>query len=221
MIKWLGPSLSFPPVEQSTPEGIVAVGGDLSSARLLLAYRSGIFPWYSAGQPIIWWSPDPRGIIPLEGFRVNRSLKKALRRAEFEIRINTAFDSVITGCASAHESARGPGWLTDEMMPAYMRLHRLGHAHSVEAWKDGQLVGGLYGVAVGGLFAGESMFHLQPNASKAALVALVERLKERGYALLDCQMVTPATGPLGAVEIPRAEYLDRLSEALGLNCVFV
>lgn len=197
------------------------MGGDLSPARLLLAYRSGIFPWYSAGQPVIWWSPDPRGIIPLENFRVNRSLKKALRRAGFEIRIDTAFDDVITGCAKFHDSARWPGgWLTDEMMLAYMRLHRLGHAHSVEAWKDGELAGGLYGVAVGGLFAGESMFHLQPNASKAALVALVERLKERGFALLDCQMVTPATGPLGAIEIPRAEYLERLSEALGRNCAF-
>ena len=214
------PGLCFPGIENSTSEGIVAAGGDLSPERLLLAYRSGIFPWYGPGQPILWWSPDPRAIIPLEGFSINRTLRKIMKRDAFEIRIDSDFDKVIRQCASRHEEDTGPGWITEGMIDAYTELHRLGHAHSIEAWKDGELAGGLYGVCTGGLFAGESMFYCKPNASKVALAALVEHLKDRGFALLDCQMVTEITARMGAVEITRKEYLKRLAAALEHDCTF-
>lgn len=221
MIRWLEKDLWFPRVEDSTAEGVVAVGGDLSPERLILAYRSGIFPWYGPGQPILWWSPDPRGIIELDLFHVGRTLMKVIRKDVFQISINAAFGRVIEECRRTHGTGPEQQWLTNEMMRAYARLHEMGYAHSLEAWRGGRLCGGLYGVAIGGLFAGESMFHCEPNASKVALVSLVERLRNRGYSLLDCQMVTDATRPMGAVEISRQEYLSRLGEALERDCTFI
>lgn len=190
--------------------GLVAMGGDLTVPRLLLAYQNGIFPW--SVNPITWWSPDPRGVFPLDQFHVSRSLDRTLRKTNFEIRVDTAFTAVMLACAS------GPGrrstWIAPEFVAAYSDLHQAGHAHSVECWRGGELVGGIYGVAIRGLFAGESMFHRENDASKVALFHLVQRLRERGFTLFDIQMVTEATRRLGAIEIPRAEYLDRLKQAM-------
>ncbi len=193
------------------------MGGDFSVPRLLLAYRSGIFPW--TDDPITWWSPDPRGIIEFNRFHVSKSLAKLLRKGAFEVTANQAFREVMTGCAEA-APGRGETWVTSTFIAAYTRLHEQGHAHSIECWQDGKLVGGIYGVAIGGLFAGESMFHRVSNASKVALTSLVERLRERGFVLFDVQMLTPITRQLGGVEIPRAEYLKRLATAVELRCAF-
>lgn len=220
MVEWLSNHLNFPDVKEANLEGLLAVGGDLSLRRLLLAYRQGIFPWYSANEPILWWSPDPRAIVPLNDFRINRTMQKILKRGSFEIKVNAAFEEVINACA-VRESNSKSGWITKDMISAYINLHQMGFAHSVEAWKDGTLAGGLYGVAIGGLFAGESMFHEESNASKAALCALVERMKARDYRLLDCQMITDVTQKMGALEITRADYLKRLKAALTVNCSFV
>jgi leucyl/phenylalanyl-tRNA--protein transferase len=190
--------------------GLVAVGGDLEPARLLAAYREGVFPWYEAGGPILWWSPDPRGIIPLDGFHVPRRLARTIRSGRFEVTYNRDFKAVMEGCAERLEGT----WITGEMIRAYQRLHRLGHAHSVEVWAEGKLVGGLYGVAVGRLFAGESMFWRKTDASKVALAWLVGHVRERGFELFDVQMVTEHTARLGAIEISREEYLRRLRFAL-------
>lgn len=210
------PLLFFPAVETATEDGLLAVGGDLSPERLLLAYRSGIFPWHGVGESILWWSPDPRGIIPLSDLHIGRTLRKVLNRGEYEIRINSAFEETILAC-SRKEEGDEERWITDEMIAAYINLHHLGHAHSIETWFEGELVGGLYGVAIGGLFAGESMFSKMDNASKVALVSLVERMNRLGYTLLDCQMVTGITGQLGAVEISRKEYMARLGRALEIK----
>lgn len=189
--------------------GLVAVGGDLSVPRLLLAYRSGLFPW--TADPVTWWSPDPRGIFELEGFHIPRSLARTLRKAPFTVTFDQAFRETITACAQAR---RPGGWISPEFIDAYTALHEAGHAHSVECWQDGNLVGGVYGVAVGGLFAGESMFHRVNDASKVALCHLVSRLRERGFTLFDTQMVTAVTRQLGAIEVSRTDYLARLGEAL-------
>jgi leucyl/phenylalanyl-tRNA--protein transferase len=220
MLNYLNGDIQFPDVEEATVEGLVAVGGDLSPQRLILSYRLGIFPWYSKDQPILWWSPDPRGIIPLSKLHVGTSLQKVLKRKTYEIKVNTAFEDVIRSCAVTHNDGE-PGWITEEMILAYKKLHDLGFAHSVEYWKNGKLTGGLYGVAIGGLFAGESMFYKEPNASKVALIALVERMKGQGFSLLDCQMVTEATKKFGAIEISRKEYLRHLGTALSEACKFV
>jgi len=209
--------LSFPDPRAADAEGLVAIGGDLSAPRLLLAYRSGIFPW--TANPITWWSPDPRAVFELEQFRVPRSLARFMRRRPHEITVNRAFGRVMEDCA-APAPGRGQTWVTPEFIAAYTRLHELGHAHSVECWRGGELVGGIYGVSVGGLFAGESMFHRSDNASKIALARLVERLRERSFALFDIQMLTPVTRALGAVEIPREAYLLRLESAAQLDCAF-
>ena len=201
-------------------EGLVAVGGDLSPQRLILSYRQGIFPWYSKDQPVLWWSPDPRGIIPLNKLHIGATLQKILKRKTYEIKFNTAFENVMRSCAVTHSDGES-GWITEEMILAYKKLHDLGFAHSVEYWKNGKLAGGLYGIAIGGLFAGESMFYKEPNASKLALIALVERMKVRGFTLLDCQMVTEATKRFGAIEISRKEYLRHLGKALSEPCKFV
>lgn len=211
----LGRRLWFPDPGGADARGLVAVGGDLSVERLLLAYRSGIFPW--TADPITWWSPDPRAIIKLDRFHVPRSLARTLRKAPFEITVNRAFCEVMIGCATTR---RQGNWIGPEFIEAYTRLHHAGHAHSVECWREGQLTGGIYGVAAGGLFAGESMFHRVSDASKVALFHLVRRLRERGFVLFDIQMVTPITKRLGAVEIPRAEYLQRLRAAVELECRF-
>jgi len=209
--------LWFPDPRTATPEGLVAAGGDLSPARLLLAYRSGIFPW--TARPLTWWSPDPRGIFELDQFHIPRSLERTLRRQKFAVTHNQAFAAVIHACATV--TNRGPTWITPEFITAYTRLHELGHAHSVECWLGNQLAGGVYGVAVGGLFAGESMFHHVSDASKVALHFLHGRLRERDFALFDIQMLTSITRQLGGQEISRTEYLRRLEAAVRLPCTFL
>ncbi len=220
MLIGLADNIPFPDVKKATPEGLVAVGGNLSPKRLLSAYRQGIFPWYSENQPILWWSLDPRGIIPLDDFHVGATLIKVLKRKIFEIKINTAFEDVMRACAVRSDGSES-GWITEEMISAYTELHRLGNAHSIESWRNGKLVGGVYGIAIGGLFAAESMFYLESNASKIALTALVERVKETGFTLFDCQMVTNVTKRMGAIEISREEYLKQLNKALLQNCKFI
>jgi leucyl/phenylalanyl-tRNA---protein transferase len=209
--------LVFPSPLRANAEGLVAIGGDLSVPRLLLAYRSGIFPW--TDKPITWWSPDPRAIFELGQFHVSRSLAKVIRKGSFQITINRAFQEVMKGCA-----APGPGrrttWITREFLRAYTQLHEQGHAHSLECWQDDKLVGGIYGVAIGGFFAGESMFHRASNASKIALYHLIEHLCRRNFLLFDIQMLTAITTSLGAIQISRAEYLKRLSFALQKPCCF-
>jgi leucyl/phenylalanyl-tRNA--protein transferase len=209
----LGPELSFPDPRRADARGLVAVGGDLSVARLLAAYRSGIFPW-TVG-PISWWSPDPRAIFELDSFRVSKSLDKVIRRGVFEVTMDRGFEEVIRGCA-ASAAGRESTWITPEFIEAYTRLHEAGHAHSVECWREGRLAGGVYGVAAGGLFAGESMFHRESNASKLALCHLIGHLRERKFTLFDIQMPTPVTRQLGAVVISREEYLRRLALAVKL-----
>lgn len=193
-------------------EDVVAIGADLEPATVLTAYTRGIFPMHLSGGELAWWSPDPRGVLPLDGLRVSRSLRRSMR--QFTVSVDTAFPQVMRECA---DERRDSGWITDEFVSAYTALHDLGWAHSVEVWQDGRLAGGLYGLEVGGLFAGESMFHRVTDASKVALVALVRRLADCGGArLLDVQWRTDHLGSLGAVEIPRREYLRRLGAALEL-----
>jgi leucyl/phenylalanyl-tRNA--protein transferase len=213
----LDASLRFPDPREAEAAGLVAVGGDLSPERLRLAYRSGIFPW--SVKPLSWWSPDPRGVLELEDFHVPRRLAQSLRKQPFRVTHNRAFRQVITACAE-RAPGRGETWIAPELITAYARLHELGDAHSVECWRDSELVGGIYGVSVGGLFAGESMFHRARDASKVALCRLVEHLRAAGYGLFDVQMVTPATAQFGAREIPRATYLRRLAEAVQRPCRF-
>lgn len=207
---------SFLRPELADESGLVAIGGDLRPQRLLLAYRRGIFPWYDEEYPVCWWSPDPRAIFELDGFHVSRRLRRTIRSKRFSITFNQDFFSVIRGCADRAEGT----WITSDMIAAYDELHRLGHAHSVEVWHDGKLAGGLYGVAVAGLFAGESMFSRVRDASKVALVFLVERLRLRGFQLFDIQFLTDHTARLGAIEIPRKEYLARLRRALRCQATF-
>jgi leucyl/phenylalanyl-tRNA--protein transferase len=207
----------FPDPERADARGLVAVGGEFSTERILAAYRRGIFPW--SVNPVTWWSPDPRGIFELDVFHVSHSLARIISRGRFSITRDRAFSDVIKQCAAPGPRRQG-AWITPEFIAAYTRLHQLGHAHSVECWQADVLAGGIYGVAIGGLFAGESMFHRADNASKVALYHLVEHLRERGFLLFDIQMVTSATRPLGAVEISRREYLKRLAAALGHNCSF-
>lgn len=204
--------LAFPDPRDADENGIVAFGGDLSPSRLLLAYRSGIFPWYSKGDPILWWSPDPRLILNLDDFKLRKSLRKRLKH--FEIRFDTAFGDVIRACAAVPRPGQEGTWIVPEMIEAYEVLHAMGYAHSVEAWQDGKLVGGLYGVAVGGMFCGESMFSRVKDASKAALAALVEHLKARGFEMIDAQVPTEHLKSLGAIEVSRDYFLSRLKQLL-------
>ena len=202
----------FPPTDTADEHGLVGIGADLEPGTLIAAYRHGMFPMPLSGRrPVGWWSPDPRGVLPLDGLKVSRSLRQSAKR--YEVRTDLAFDEVVAACA---DPRRDGGWITVDICAAYGRLHRLGWAHSVEAWdrETGELAGGLYGVLIDGLFAGESMFHRERDASKVALVGLVERLTEIGATLLDVQWLTPHLASLGAVEIPRAEYLVRLDGAL-------
>jgi leucyl/phenylalanyl-tRNA--protein transferase len=213
MIPWLGSAIWFPPVESALaePNGLLAAGGDLSPRRLLAAYRRGIFPWYAEGDPILWWSPAPRMVLLPGELRITRSLAKTLRNRPYEVRFDTAFVEVVRGCAAPRAGQPGT-WITAEMRSAYARLHELGYAHSVETWIDGRLAGGLYGVALGGVFFGESMFSAVRDASKIALVHLVRRLEREGFGLIDCQMHTEHLASLGAREISRAEFSRRLGE---------
>ena len=215
MIHWLSardPPESFPPVERSLtdPPGLLAAGGDLAPARLLAAYRRGIFPWYSPGQPVLWWSPDPREVLPIGSLRVSRSLARTLRRGGFTTCVDGDFAAVIDACAAPR--ARSPGtWITPEMRAAYLRLHALGVAHSVEVRRGAELVGGVYGVAVGRVFSGESMFSRVSNASKVALVALAEWCRTQGHELIDCQLPSAHLRSLGSRPLPRAEFLAYLA----------
>ncbi len=197
--------------------GLVAVGGDFSIPRLLTAYQMGIFPW--SVDPVTWWSPDPRGIFELDRFHVPRSLRRVINQGKFEITLDRAFREVMEGCAESAPGREGT-WITAEFLAAYTELHKRGQAHSLECWQEGKLAGGIYGVAIGGLFAGESMFHRVSDASKVALFHLVEHLRRCEFALFDIQTVTPITARLGAVSIPRRDYLTRLAGAIALPRVF-
>ena len=212
-----GQNLDFPPVEQASPEGLLAAGGDLRPERLLEAYRHGIFPWYSDNQPILWWSPDPRTVLFPDKLHISRSLKRSLRPGLFNVTLDRCFRDVMRHCAGPRpQYPDGGTWITTEMLDAYTRLHELGHAHSVETWQKEELVGGLYGVAIGGAFFAESMFTRVPDASKVALVSLVRQLQTWGFHLMDCQQSSPHVLAFGAKNIPRREFLDHLAIALAL-----
>ncbi|HNV68379.1 MAG TPA: leucyl/phenylalanyl-tRNA--protein transferase [Candidatus Ozemobacteraceae bacterium] len=216
-IPFLGLKLWFPDPRQADRDGLLAAGGDLSPERLLLAYRSGIFPW--TYDPITWWSPDPRAVFEIADFHVPRRLERTLRQGSFTITFDQAFRQVMSACAEPRPSGEET-WISPEFIDAYTELHRQGHAHSVEAWLEGRLVGGVYGVAVGGLFAGESMFHRVSNASRAALSILMRHLQARGFHLFDSQVITPATERLGVRQITRDEYLRRLAAVVDLPVSF-
>jgi leucyl/phenylalanyl-tRNA--protein transferase len=213
MIPWLRPGDPFPPVERALeePNGLLAAGADLSLPRLVQAYENGIFPWYSDGQPLLWWSPDPRMVLLPGELKIPRSLRKRLARRDYEVTADTAFEEVIRGCAEPRRGHDGT-WITEEMISAYVRLHRAGHAHSVETWIGGRLAGGLYGVALGRMYYGESMFTRVPDASKIALVHLVRQLERSGFGMIDCQMATAHLARFGAREIPRSRFTRKLRE---------
>ena len=216
MISWLGAKSPFPPLSAALaePNGLLAIGGDLAPGRLLAAYRAGIFPWFSEGQPILWWSPDPRMVLHVDEFRVSRSLGKRVRAGTFETRVDTAFRSVVDACAETPRAGQGGTWITPVMIDAYCELHRLGYAHSVESWREGRLVGGLYGLALGRVFFGESMFAHETDASKVALVQLVALLQRQAVPLIDCQQETKHLAAFGARPIPRARFAAHLAELI-------
>ena len=207
-ISFIRQDLNFPDPRKATEDGLLAYGGDLSPSRLLLAYRSGIFPWYSKNDPILWWSPNPRLILELDNFKLRKSLKKRLKH--FEIRYDTAFKQVVTACGNIPRADQNGSWIVPEMVEAYENLHALGYAHSIEAWQDDELVGGLYGVAVGKVFFGESMFAYVSDASKVAFAHLVDRLKGEGFHFIDSQIATDHLKSLGAHEVSRDTYLEML-----------
>ncbi len=209
----LGEELSFPPADHAV-DGLIAVGGDLRPERLLRAYASGIFPWPHEGFPMLWFSPDPRTVLYPSTLRIGRTLSKVLRAGRFEVRLDTAFGDVIRNCARVTRAEGEGTWITPEMIHAYCRLHELGYAHSAEAWLEGELVGGLYGVSLGACFSGESMFALHDNASKVALVWLVRQLEVWGFSMVDCQTHTEHLARIGAVEVPRARFLEELDQAM-------
>jgi len=209
----LGRALSFPPPEHAV-DGLLAVGGDLSPERLLLAYRSGIFPWYDDGLPILWHSPDPRCVLPLERLHVGRTLRRAMAKGTYQVRFDGDFARVIDACRVTARPGQDGTWITNEMQSAYLRLHDLGYAHSVEAWRDGELAGGLYGVSLGRVFFGESMFAWRADASKVALVSLAQKLASWGFRIIDAQVPTPHTLAMGAEEWPRGEFLAFLDREL-------
>ncbi|MEK7360789.1 MAG: leucyl/phenylalanyl-tRNA--protein transferase [Pseudomonadota bacterium] len=220
MIPWLEPDDPFPPLASALkhPNGLLAAGADLSPERLLAAYRQGIFPWYSEGEPILWWSPDPRMVLIPSELKVSRSLAKTLRNRDYEIRFDSAFAAVMQDCAARGADHAGAGadetgtWITDDMRAAYQRLHELDYAHSAETWIEGELAGGLYGVAIGRMFYGESMFTRVRDASKLAMVHLVRRLERQEYGMIDCQMHTRHLASLGARAIARSNFSPRLRE---------
>lgn len=210
----LSEELVFPPPCLATPEGLLAAGGDLSPERLLLAYRMGIFPWYAEDEPILWWSPDPRLVIYPQEFHLSRSLQKVIRRGDFTVTTDRAFEEVIRACAGVRTAGGEGTWIVPDMIDAYCGLHRRGLAHSVEAWQGQRLAGGLYGVSLGSAFFGESMFTRVKNASKVALATLAAWLQANGFDLIDCQVTTGHLQRLGAREIPREHYLQELSRCL-------
>lgn len=205
--------LTFPPPEDAE-DGLLAIGGDLSAERLLLAYKSGIFPWYDEGLPILWHSPDPRCVLLVDDLHVGRTLRRTVRQRAFDVRFDSAFEQVIRACKNAPRAGQDGTWITGEMEEAYVRLFRMGYAHSVEAWRGESLAGGLYGVSLGRMFFGESMFARESDASKVALVALADKIGGWGFRVIDAQVATPHTKAMGAVEWPRAKFLDVLREEL-------
>ena len=213
-IFYLSEKISFPPPHLAQPNGLLAVGGDLSVKRLLLAYRLGIFPWFSHDEPILWWSPDPRLVLYPDEIRISKSLKKVIRKKVFEITLDAAFPQVITACAHGRRRKGEGTWITEEMLDAYCKLHEEGYAHSAEAWCDGKLVGGLYGISLGRCFFGESMFTRISNASKVAFTALVLFLKKRAFEVIDCQVTTEHLIRFGAREIARKKFLAHLNSTL-------
>ncbi|WKN41185.1 leucyl/phenylalanyl-tRNA--protein transferase [Tunicatimonas pelagia] len=217
MLYWLTDDLVFPLVELAEDWGGLALGGDLSPERLLLAYRSGIFPWYDEDQPIIWHAPDPRFVLFPNKLHIPRSLRPVLNQKKFTITYNQAFREVIANCQQINRPDQPGTWITDEMLEAYCELHTLGHAHSVEAWQKGKLVGGLYGISLGKIFFGESMFSQVSNASKVAFVTHVLDLKQKNFLLIDCQVHTPHLQRFGAEEVPRQQYMKLLSKALSAD----
>jgi len=221
VIPWLNPNDPFPPLDSALrePNGLLAAGGDLSPQRLIDAYSRGIFPWFNPGEPVLWWSPNPRMVLFPNELKVSRSLRKTLKRHTYEVRADTAFRQVMEACAAPRDGHSGT-WITPAMIAAYTELHRQSLAHSVETWMDDQLVGGLYGVSLGRMFYGESMFSLATDASKIAFVHLVRQLERWGFGMIDCQMKTAHLASLGAREIPRAEFSQKLSELVnfpGIN----
>jgi len=209
---YLSKELWFPNAQEADPDGLLAVGGDLSVERLLLAYRSGIFPWFNDGDPILWWSPNPRMVLFPEKLKVSKSLRRLIKQNKFEITFNKAFTRVIEHCAMMKREGQAGTWITSEMLEAYQRLHEIGHAHSVEVWEDGQLAGGLYGIDLPNqkVFCGESMFSQVSNASKVALYYLVEDLRSKDYQIVDCQVYNPHLESLGAEEITQDQFLKYL-----------
>ncbi len=210
----LSDRIEFPPAWLARSDGLLCIGGDLSPERLILAYQMGIFPWFSENEPILWWSPDPRLVLYPDRVKVSRSLKKKIRKHSFDIRIDTAFEQVICACAQPRQERDEGTWLIPDMIEAYCTIHHMGVAHSVEAWKDDRLVGGLYGISMGRAFFGESMFSREPDASKTALVALADHLRHYGFEFIDCQVTTDHLLSMGAVEITRDVFLDRLETAI-------
>lgn len=204
-------SIAFPSPEGALrePNGLLALGGDLSPARLLMAYQQGIFPWFSPGDPILWWSPDPRAVLWPEHFHVSRSMKRFHKTSPYRVTLNHAFERVLEGCANERDEGT---WITRDIILAWLRLYELGHAHSIEVWRDNELVGGMYGVCQGALFCGESMFSRAQNASKTALMVFCADFIRQGGRLIDCQVLNSHTASLGAIEIPRRTYLERLDE---------
>ena len=208
----------FPPIAhaQSGPNGLLAIGGDLSTKRLLDAYRQGIFPWFNLGEPVLWWSPDPRMILIPNQFKISRSLSKVLRNSEYQVRTDTAFEQVMRACAAPRNDQHGT-WVNEEMIRAYCKLHQLRYAHSVEIWINNKLVGGLYGISLGRAFYGESMFSYANNASKVALAHLCRQLHRWQFGIIDCQMSTPHLASLGAHEMPREDFLAKLKELVNYD----
>jgi leucyl/phenylalanyl-tRNA--protein transferase len=206
----------FPPLSEALtePNGLISIGGDLSVPRLLNAYQHGIFPWFSEGEPILWWSPDPRMVLLPSELKISNSLKKTLKNKKFELRFNTSFREVITACSKTPRGEQSGTWITQDIIDAYCALHTAGYAVSAEAWQNGQLVGGCYGVKIGNMFYGESMFHLVTDASKVAFVSLVEYLKIQGVGMIDCQMKTAHLASLGAREISRDDFITQLSRQI-------
>lgn len=219
MIPWLEPDAPFPPLEQALrePNGLLAAGADLSPERLLDAYRHGIFPWYGPGQPPLWWSPEPRMVLFPDELKISRSLARRLKKQDYQIRLDANFRDVMLACASTPRPGQDGSWIVPEILEGYCTLHALGYAHSVETWIEGKLAGGLYGVAIGRMFYGESMFHRVTDASKIAFVHLVQYLQTHGYGLIDCQMHTSHLDRFGAREIPRSEFAKRLAELVKLE----
>lgn len=208
----------FPDPAQADRVGLVCLGGQPTPRRLLAAYRQGIFPWYSEGEPVAWFSPDPRAVFELDQFHVPRRLARTIRQQKFTITINRAFEEVVRGCADRGDEGT---WITNQLFKTYIALHRQGHAHSVEAWYQGQLAGGVFGIAIGGFFSGDSMFYRVSDASKVALVYLVQHLRQRGFVLFDIQVINEHTARFGATLLPRCEYLKRLQHAVSLNVSFL